>query len=320
MSAMLFDLSDWSQIELTGSDRQSFLNGFCTNDVKKLQPGQGCEAFMANIKGRIIGHLKVYAHENRLSLESEPGQAAAIIGHLDKYLIAEDVQLVDRTSDWGLLLIAGEGASDVLQSSGLCPSPPQQIGAHVESMEGSRASVRRCDIVREPCWTISIDRKDLDKAKSRLIAAGAALADDPTFNSMRIEHGYPLFSVDLTEENLVHESARVPQTVSFTKGCYLGQEPIARLDSLGHVNRHLCRLRISTTSPIPARARLLQSAEGAATEVGEVTSAAQLCSSADQSDWGAIALVKRDAALPGTQLLVDLGNSVTVESTVLAPE
>ena len=111
MSVQLFDLSDWSQIELTGKDRQPFLNGFCTNDVKKLASGEGCEAFLSNIKGRVIGHIQVFADDRRLCLESEPGQAAAVIEHLDRYLISEDVQLVDRTNDWDLLLIVGDDVS-----------------------------------------------------------------------------------------------------------------------------------------------------------------------------------------------------------------
>lgn len=316
MSALVFDLPEWTQIELTGRDRQSFLNGFCTNDVKKLQPGQGCEAFLANIKGRIIGHIRVFADDARLCLESEPGQAAAIIQHLDKYLISEDVQFVDRTNDWGLLLIAGESAAETLKSTGVCESPPQDVGAHVQPEGTGHVSIRRSDVLGEACWTMSVDAAVRDSLKSRLVAAGAESADPAKFESLRIEYGYPLFGVDLSEDNLVHESARVSQTVSFTKGCYLGQEPIARLDSLGHVNRHLCRLRFSAASGLSAGAKVWRTFDGERAEVGHITSAAPLTSSTDQNEWAAIALVKRDAATPGTELTVDLGLSVTADAVV----
>ncbi len=321
MSVLLFDLSDWSQIELTGKDRQPFLNGFCTNDVKKLASGEGCEAFLSNIKGRVIGHIQVFADDRRLCLESEPGQAAAVIEHLDRYLISEDVQLVDRTNDWGLLLIVGDDAPAVLESCGLCPSErvPQHFGAHVV-LQGidSSASLRRGDFTSQPNWTISADRETIGGLQSQLVAAGAVVSDRTTFESQRIEHGYPLFGIDLSEDNLIHESARVRQAVSFTKGCYLGQEPIARLDSLGHVNRHLCRLRIATSTTVAAGARVLQSKDGEQSEVGHVTSAAPMSSDIAGDEAVAIALVKRDAALAGTELLVELADSSTAAATVAA--
>lgn len=317
MSVQLFELSDWSQIELTGKERQSFLNGFCTNDVKKLAPGEGCEAFLSNIKGRVIGHIHVFADDRRLCLESEPGQAAAVIEHLDRYLISEDVQLVDRTNDWGLLLLVGDDGPGLLESCGLCPSQqvPQRVGAHV-ALHGtdSPASLRRGDFTTESCWTISADRETIGTLQGRLVGAGAVVSDRAMFESLRIEHGYPLFGIDLSEENLVHESDRVSQAVSFTKGCYLGQEPIARLDSLGHVNRHLCRLRIATSTNVIAGARVLQSKDGEPSEVGHVTSAAATTS----DEIAAIALLKRDAALAGTELSVELADSSTAAATVVA--
>jgi folate-binding protein YgfZ len=313
MPPLLFELCNWTQIEMTGRDRQSFLHGFCTNDIKRLTPGQGCEAFLSNIKGRIIGHIWAFVDENRLCLESEPGQAAAIISHLDKYLIAEDVQLVDRSGDRSLLLLAGEGASEALIHSGLCPSPPNQTGDHAALVvEGSddRGSIRRSDLAALPNWTISVAASAVDGVKSRLTSAGAQFSDAATFESLRIVHGYPLFGVDLTDDNLVHESARVAQTVSFNKGCYLGQEPIARLDSLGHVNRHLCRLRIATDANVTRGASLYQEGE----EVGHVTSAAR-----DPSGAGvvAIAMVKRSAATPQAVLKVVVGTEVSGDATVL---
>ncbi len=323
MPSRLFDLSDWTQIEITGRDRQSFLNGFCTNDIKRLLPGEGCEAFLSNIKGRVIGHIHVYADDRRLCLESEPGQAATVIGHLDKYLISEDVQLVDRSQTWGLLLIAGDEAQQLLGTSDLCSSPPGEVDRHMALavIDGAagHASIRRVDMVGGPCWTVSADASAIDRLRVRLTDSGVKLSNRNTFESLRVEHGYPLFGVDLTEDNLVHESARVRQTISFTKGCYLGQEPIARLDALGHVNRHLCRLRFSSTTEVAAGANVLQASTSGADAVGHITSAAPVASSQDKDAWAAIALVKRMAGAPGTNLLVQVGGNVTVDATVAPP-
>jgi folate-binding protein YgfZ len=321
MAARLFDLSDWSQIEITGRDRQSLLHGFCTNDIKRLAPGEGCEAFIANIKGRVIGHIEVFAEEGRLALESEPGQAAAVIAHLDKYVIGEDVQLTDRSRDWGLLLIAGDEAGASLQAAGLCESPPDGIGDHVEltypgGAEG-RVSIRRNDRVGGACWTISANAAAIPPIHAKLVDAGATPGDRNAFESLRIEHGYPLFGVDLTESNLVQESARVRQTVSFAKGCYLGQEPIARLDALGHVNRQLCRLRFKSSIEVAAGTKVL---DASAAEVGHITSAAPILSSPDRSDWAAIALVRREFAAPGSNLLVQVGDNVTADAVAIGAE
>ena len=92
---------------LTGADRQTFLNNFCTNDVKRLAPGDSCEAFFTNVKGKILGHGLVTCRDDELVFITVPGQAAKLIEHLDRYVIREDVQLRDTTAERAYLLIAG---------------------------------------------------------------------------------------------------------------------------------------------------------------------------------------------------------------------
>ncbi|MCE9546097.1 MAG: folate-binding protein, partial [Planctomycetia bacterium] len=90
-------------VELTGADRQTFLHNFCTNDVRGLKPGEGCEAFITSVQGKIIAHVIISCEADRLVLDTVPGQAERIITHLDKYLIREQVVLADRTAEWGEL-------------------------------------------------------------------------------------------------------------------------------------------------------------------------------------------------------------------------
>ncbi|MAG94059.1 MAG: hypothetical protein CMJ48_09950 [Planctomycetaceae bacterium] len=112
-SAALFDLTGRTQIEITGNDRQTFLHNFCTNDVKSLAPGSVCEAFVTNIKGRVLGHVCVFAGETSLWLDTVPGQDDALTAHLDRYVITEDVQLTPRTDALTVLMVSGPESARV---------------------------------------------------------------------------------------------------------------------------------------------------------------------------------------------------------------
>src|SRR5262245_7441287 len=100
------ELANWTSVTVTGDDRQTFLNNFCTNDVKMLPRGAGSEAFFTNVKGKIVGHGIVTCRESELVVVGAPGQAAPLIAHLEKYIIREDVQLVDSTSQRNYVLLA----------------------------------------------------------------------------------------------------------------------------------------------------------------------------------------------------------------------
>src|SRR5436190_16233556 len=108
-------LLDRTQIEFTGDERATFLHNLCTNDVRGLQPGQGCEAFITNVQGKTIGHGYVFCNADSLIFDTVPGQAAKLLPHFEKYHIRERVAFVDRTPDWCELLLAGEGAVHLLR-------------------------------------------------------------------------------------------------------------------------------------------------------------------------------------------------------------
>jgi len=233
------DVCDRTRIELTGQDRTGFLHGFCTNDIKRLEHGRGCEAFITNIKGKTIGHVLVFCKPDSLVLDTVPGQSDLLLRHLDRYLIREDVQMHDRTSDWGALLVAGEEASRIL-SQWLDADLPEAMLGHVSCFrQQTRLSVHRVPLAPGGAYLIHLPREDVAERIEDLMGAGARACGQTALETLRIEAAYPEFGRDISEANLPQEVNRDAAAISFTKGCYLGQETVARLDALGRVNRLL---------------------------------------------------------------------------------
>jgi folate-binding protein YgfZ len=265
---VVYDVSDRTQIEITGADRATFLHGFCTNDIKSLRPGQGCEALLTNIKGRVLAHVYVFAGAESLWLETFPGQESAIISHLDRYLIREDVQLIGRTAERGELLVTGNLAAPLLMlDQGLAP-----CGSVTRDALGSPLEIRRVDLLGVPGYLLSVVRTAVESTRLSLQAVGCRAGSPEEFETRRIHAGFPRYGQDITEENLAQEVARTPQCISFKKGCYLGQEPIARLDAMGHTNRELRRIQFDASAH-PQPGAIMLSAESDQ-EAGNVTSVA----------------------------------------------
>lgn len=266
---LVFDVSDRTQIELTGADRAKFLHGFCTNDIKRLEPGQGCEGFLTNIKGRVVGHIFVFATATSLWLDTVSGQEAAIVSHLDRYLIREDVQFVSHPERAELFVTGPHAAQLLMLDEGLPP-----CGHVARESFGQPFDIRRVDLFGSPGFLISLPHTALETMKSSLLAVGCIAGSSDLFESLRIAAGFPLYGIDITDENLAQEVARTSQCISFTKGCYLGQEPIARLDAMGHTNRELRRIRFAPGGqPTPGTKILAADTDD---EAGSLTSVAPL--------------------------------------------
>jgi len=305
--AALFDVSDRTQIELTGGDRAAFLHNFCTNDVNRLQPGDGCEAFVTSVKGRVLGHIFVFAEENSLWIESAADAEAPLLAHLDRYLITEDVELHGRTEEFGELFVTGPQAEAVLKEAGL-PGDRKSSGTHaIVSQWRDIASlrIRRVDWFETPGFLLCVPRDRLSSLWKHLSETGVIRpAGSKAFHVLRIEAGFPLHGADISEENLAQEVARTRKAVSFTKGCYLGQEPIARLDAMGHVNRELRTLKLQPGPAPDVGAAIFSPEDGK--EIGRVTSVGQLT-----SDHAPVALgyVRSRFSPPGTEVTVAVGEN-----------
>lgn len=290
-------LTDWSSITLTGNDRQKFLHNFCTNDIKRLRPGDSCEAFILNVKGKVLGHGIVSCRDGELVVFGEPGQAETLIAHLDRYLIREDVQLRDATAERSYILVAGGGATrTVVERVGdadgriLAVIQGGWLGSEVECVLETAVS-------------------DRDEVIVKLMELGGVAAGE-AFEAVRIEAGVPLFGTDYGNENLPQEVGRDRQAISFTKGCYLGQETVARIDALGHVNQRIAGVRFLETA-VPKVGTELTQNSGVA---GRVTSAVF---SPRLHAPLALAMVRNEVSSAGTRLESSAGECEVVALPLL---
>jgi tRNA-modifying protein YgfZ len=271
----IVELVNWSSISLTGTDRQAFLNNFCTNDVKRLEPGRCCEAFICNVKGKTIGHGLVTCRPNELVIVGAPGQGETIAAHLERYTIREDVRVRDTTSERTYLLLAGVATA---RSTALAMAPSIDVAnSWLEPLMNAAAHVVDTPVhwIHWPLFgpwfagLIEIAPAEVKKVMHSLEERGATVGNQFAFDMMRIEAGTPLFGVDFDEHNLPQEIVRSEQAISFTKGCYLGQETVARIDALGHVNQQIAGVAIDCRDTPPVGTELTFSGE----IVGRVTSA-----------------------------------------------
>ncbi len=289
-----------TQILVRGKDRVTFLHGMCTNDVKNLAVGQGREAFFTNVQGKTIGHAFLFVGEEATAIDATAGQAAVLNPALDRYIIREDVELVDRTDAMVDLLVAGPDAARVLGGLIGVDVPRERLDHAAATIAGKSVSLRRVDYVGGECFFVSCEAESVADIRAAIEAAGAKSISAEAVEAARIEQGTPLFGHDITPTNLPQEVARDAAAINFNKGCYLGQETIARIDALGHVNRYLVGVRFEGDSLPEVGTKLTVGDK----EVGEVTSATY---SPRLKAPLALAYVRRGHHEPGTKLTAAIG-------------
>jgi tRNA-modifying protein YgfZ len=302
-SVAVFDVSDRTQIEVTGSDRVRFLHSFTSNDIKGLKPGQGCETFVTNLKGKVAAHVFVFCGEKSHWLDGTPGQQSAIISHLGKFVLIDDVQLIPRTDERGELFVTGPLAAQLLQLD-----EGTKVGNTIQrETENGAIHIRRVDLLGSPGFLLSVPCEQTERVKLSLRGLGVAEGTRELFEMLRIEAGYPLYGVDITDDHLAQEVARTKQCVSFNKGCYLGQETIARLDALGHTNRELRPLQFES-KVVPMHGTVVYDSAGT-TEIGLISSAAiEMSVDPTQASQSVVSLgmIKRPSCQPETPVCLML--------------
>ncbi|HEX9341891.1 MAG TPA: aminomethyltransferase family protein [Thermoplasmata archaeon] len=298
--AGVIDVSDRAKIELTGSERVLFLDGLVTADIKVLTPGASAYALLLNEKSRVLGDVRVYAFPESLVLDIEAAQKPTILGILEKARVSDDVEFRDL-GPTGHLVVHGPRADDVVVRA---------LGADVRALSlDIYASVRvdkrhvghvaRIRPTGERGFAIWSPGATLADAWAALVRRGATPIGREAYEVLRIEAGVPRFGADMSGETLALEVA--PESaLSFTKGCYVGQETVARSTYVGQVRRKLLGLRIDADTP-PVRGDPVLRGDQT---VGGVTSAAW----SPTLGWGvALALVRVDAVSPTETLFVDRG-------------
>ena len=302
--AAFLDRSHRGRIVVSGSDRASYLQGLLTNDIVALKAGQGCYAAYLTAQGRMITDLEVYELGDVLLLAMSGGVKDGVLARLDQFIFSEDVQLGDVTDTFAQIAIVGPAAAAVVAAmvGGVSEQALRDMPDHGNARgewAGGAAIVTRVVDTGEPGFDLFVERAQSDALKVALRAAGAIELDQATAEAVRIEAGVPLFGRDMDEETIPLEAGIESRAISFSKGCYVGQEVIIRVLHRGHgrVARKLVGLTLGGDR-IPAAGDAVRSGDR---EIGRVTSST--ASPARQQPI-ALAYVHRDFLEPGTQVTV----------------
>ncbi len=295
----LVDRSLIGKVEVTGRDRVSFLQGMLTSDLKALALGQGSPAAFLDANGKVRALLNALVLEDRLLLELPPGMTGKTLQALDKYLISEKVSFTDVTEAFALFALHGPTAAAVLADSGgpVSLAPYQHAERFVATFPVRLLRVDEFGVPGFHLWVAAELAADLWRGLMELgrphglrPVGGAAL------DILRVEAGVPWFGHDVDETTLLME-APLEHLVSYTKGCYIGQEIVARIKYRGRVNRFLTGLILDDSEAPEHGATVL--ADGK--EIGRVTSAV---SSIALKRPIALAYIRRECLEPGTPLTV----------------
>ncbi len=292
---VIIPLLGWSVVRMGGQERTQFLHNLCTNEVKALGPGQGCEAFLTDPKGHLVAQVFVLVGQEQLELVAVPGSESAIVEHLEYYHIVEDVHIEAVSSGRALFVLAGPGLAEKWASWKLSWQS-NRPWSHLVPEAFPRWQVALIDWLAVPGALALGPEEEAGRFWTFCLEQGATAVGWACLDPARIAQGVPWFGQDITSEHLPQETARTKQAVSFTKGCYVGQETVARLESRGHVNRQLRLLRWNGLGEVPPVGTPL---EYQGRQVGRVSSAAW------HPGWEVpvgLALVRREVFAPGTQL------------------
>jgi folate-binding protein YgfZ len=286
-------------LELTGRDRTKFLHNFCTAEVRQRVAGESCEAMILNERGKLLGLVQLVVMEDTLQLLTSAGHAATLRQHLERYVIREDVRFSDRTAEFKQLFVFPAEPRSIDVPTGF-PGPGQW-----NRLPGGQLAVASTAIAG-PGWVVMAEweQKGVELVSQPEVNPRLRPASNTDLELHRIQSGCPRFGVDCDGDSLPQELRRDRLAISFTKGCYLGQETVARIDALGHVNRWLVMVRSHIPAPAPSAGSTVL-ADGR--ETGRLTSVA----TDNEGGWWGLATVRRVAGRPG-QVLDCAGQAAVV--------
>ena len=266
-AAAIAPLDDTGWIRVTGSDRVRWLNGMVSNFTQQLAPGEGCYNFVLNAQGRIQGDLTAFAEADTYLLETSRAQVPALMAHLDRFIIMDDVELADITETRKGLLLLGPRAPEHLKQFGVNLEPLHSATIQWHSADLQVIHAYSPLVPRYELWS---DTASIDTLPQTLVAAGATSVSRESLEQLRILEGTPRYGTDIRDKDLPQETAQT-RALHFAKGCYLGQEIVERIRSRGNVHRTFGGFTLTGT--LPAAGTALQ-ADGR--PVGELTSVAAI--------------------------------------------
>jgi folate-binding protein YgfZ len=270
-----FDFSGRTKLRLTGNDRLRFLNGQITNDVRKVTESAAIEACVLNAKGKLNADIFLSAASDCFWVDADPELQKALPARIERYIIADDVQIDDVTDRFSIFHVLSRAAPDV---------------ADCQRILSTRRFV-------ETGWDIWADSAFHD-AVSQQLSSVFRFFDGTSTEILRIEHGIPRWGCELTEETIPIEANLEARTIDYDKGCYIGQEVISRIKMSGQTNKRLCGLISLHDTPLRAGMKLASTSANAR-QVGWITSATR---SERLGKEIALGFVKRGFNLPGTNV------------------
>ncbi len=317
-SAALLDLSFRGRLCLTGADCLQFLNGQVSNQVKTLKAGQGCYATLLTPKGKMESDLNIYLLENEILLDFEPGLSAAVSQRLEKFIIADDVQVVDVTPLYGLLSMQGPKSAAVLESLRLPVPPVAMSTANLDTPQWGEVYSAHLPRAGTGGFDLFVPVAALASVAQELAAAVDKIGGRPcgwqALELARIEAGIPRFGADMDATNLPPEAHLQDRAISYKKGCYVGQEIISRLRTHGRVAKSLAGLRLAESlTNLPGKGdKIFHNGK----EVGYITSAVF---SPTLKAPIALGYLRREADQIGTELKIQSGQEQIAGSVVALP-
>jgi tRNA-modifying protein YgfZ len=289
----LLDRSERGKLALTGGARKEFLDGLVSNEIEALRPGTGCYAAVLTPKGKMLGDLRVLDAGEELLLDTERAALQEIFNVLWRGRIGHDMEIHKRTLERGLLSLVGPRAREVAGAGDL----PEAEHAHAPAdLDGIAVRLIATDVGLD----VLCEGEHVEAARAALSRRGATVVDEAAFEALRVERGRPRYGLDLDDSVIPQEAGLNDRAVSFTKGCYVGQETVARLFYKGKPNRHLRGLRLSVPGRTGDELRLDDRVVGALGTVAVSPRHGPI----------ALALVRREAA-PGATLAT--GDGATAE-------
>ncbi len=312
--AGLIDTTAHSTLVATGPDRATWLHGLCTQEIKKLQPWQGAYACHIDIKGRVIADFEVFTLEDMLILHLAPGAGRMLRRALRRYIVMEKVKIEERTETTASLEVVGPRSAPLLARLLGAPAV-ESLAMH----HGAPVHFEGLDLLVVATQRLGVPGLRLICARDEVAALWTALRRDAgdllvpcgleACQSLRLSQGKPAFGAELQESVLFNE-VELTEAVSFTKGCYLGQEVVERVDARGRLGRRLMGLRIEAdTAPLQG-AKVL----GQTRSLGNLTSVA--LSDKPGVVW-AMGLLHRSGNAPGSKVQISVSAEQQVEATIV---
>ncbi len=315
--AAVHDLGWLRRVAVRGEDRFRWLSGMVTNAVNDLGENAGAWNLVLNAQGRIQGDLNVWREGETLELEVAANQYDRLLAHFERFIIMDDVELVPLSLDSNgeltgetALGVTGPRAAEILVGLGLMKLDEPLTSTRAQ-WNGAEIRVVRAYGVLVPHYELWVQAAQIPSLWRSLVEAGATPVGGAAVEAMRIAEGIPVYGIDIAERDLPQETSQM-RALSFSKGCYLGQEIVERIRSRGNVHRHLRPLEIF--GPIPAAGVELTLGNGAV--AGQITSAAELPLATGTRIF-ALGMIRADAEI-STQSFTYAAGEVTATACILA--